>query len=112
MFNYDFSLTEDNNSTIPENMTFETEERLSTFKICSDDIVKFIRTLILNKAHGHDDMSFRTKKTCFSDFKPQAILFRNCFENECLPKQREKVKVVPVHEKNHEELIKNYRTVS
>ena len=66
MFNYDFSLTEDNNSTIPENMTFETEERLSTFKICSDDIVKFIRTLILNKAHGHDDMSIRTKKTCVS----------------------------------------------
>ena len=37
LFNCYFSqhfMTKDNNSTIPANMTFETEERLSNFKIC------------------------------------------------------------------------------
>lgn len=92
MFNYDFSLTEDNNSTIPENMTFETEERLSTFKICSDDIVKFIRTLILNKAHGHDDIFIRAKKTYTSPISNHRqfflrIVFRRNFS---LNKGREK----------------------
>ena len=40
-------------SSVPEKISFETEKRLSTFEVCNDDIVKFIRSLDPNKAHGH-----------------------------------------------------------
>ena len=38
------STTIDNNSSIPANISFENYERLSTFEICSDDIVKILRS--------------------------------------------------------------------
>ena len=55
-----------NGSSIPANITFKTKERLPTFEICSDDIVKFIRSLDLNKAHERDEISIRMIKTCDS----------------------------------------------
>ena len=48
MFNDYFNkqgTTIDNNSTIPANTSFVTEERLSTFEICPGDIVKILRSL-------------------------------------------------------------------
>ena len=41
-----------------------------------------------------------------------SILFRNCFENQCCPKEWKKANIVPVHEKNYKQLIKNYRPLS
>ena len=46
-----------NNSSIPANITSQREEKLSTLEICSGDIVKTIRSLDTNKAHGHDEIS-------------------------------------------------------
>ena len=74
----------DNNSTIPANTCFVTEERLSTFEIYSGDFVKIIRLLDPNKAHGHDEISILMIKLCTSSIsKPLEILFRNCLESEC-----------------------------
>ena len=58
--------TIDNNSAIPANTSFVTEERLSTFEICPGDIVKIIRSLDPNKAHGHDEITIRMIKMCAS----------------------------------------------
>ena len=69
LFNDYFSkqcATIDNNSAIPANASFETEERLSTFEICSGGIVKIIRSLDPNKAHEHDEISIRMVKICAS----------------------------------------------
>ena len=55
------------------------------------------------------------RKSCNLDFaisKPLVILFRNCLESECFPKEWKKAKKVPVHKKNDKQLIKNYRPVS
>ena len=77
-----------NNSSIPANISFEIEKSLYTFEICSDDIVKVIRSLNLSKVHGHDGISIRMIKICASSIsKPPVIIFRNCFENECLLKE-------------------------
>ena len=90
----------DNNSSIPENKSFETEESFSTFEICSGDIVKIIRSLDLNKAHEHNKISIRMIKICASSIsKPLTILFRNCLESECFPKEWKKANIVPVHKK-------------
>ena len=62
-------------SAIPANTSFLTEEGLSTFGICPDDIVKIIRSLNPNKAHGHEEITIRMIKMCASSIaKPLAIL--------------------------------------
>ena len=116
LFNDYFSqqcTTVDNDSSIPPNITFATEQKLSTLEFCTDDIVKITKSLDPNKAHGHDEISIRMIKLCATSIaKPLSILFRNCFENQCFPKERKKDNIVPVHKKNDKQLIKNYRPVS
>ena len=78
----------------------ETVERLSTFEVCPGDIVKIVRSLGPNKAHGHDEMSIRMIKICATSIsEPLAILFRNCLESGCFPKEWKKANIVPVHKK-------------
>ena len=116
LFNDYFSkqrTTIDNNSAIPANTSFVTEERLPTFEICLGDIVKIIRSLDPNKTHRHDEITIRMIKMCASSIaKPLAILFMNCLESECFPKEWKKANIVPVHKKHDKQLIKNYWPVS
>ena len=106
-------MTVDNDSSIPPNITFATEQKLSTLEFCTDDIVKIIKSLDPNKAHGHDEISIRMIKLCATSIsKPLSILFRNCFENQCFPNEWKRANIVPVHKKNDKQLIKNYRPVS
>ena len=66
-----------------------------------------------NKGHEHNEISIRIIKLCSSSVsKPLAILFRNCLESECFPKEWKKANIVPVHKKHDKQLIKNYRPVS
>ena len=98
--------TVNNDSSIPPNITFVTEQKLSTFEFCTNDIVKIIKSLDPNKAHGHDEISVRMIKLCASSIaKPLSILFRNCFENQCLPKEWKKSNIGTVHKKNDKQLI-------
>ena len=91
----------DNDSAIPANTSFVTEERLSTFEIYPGDIVKIIWSLDPNKAHGHDEKTICMIKICAASIaKPRAILFRNCLESECFPKEWKKANIVPVHKKH------------
>ena len=94
LFNDYFSqqcTTVDNNSAFPPNITFATEQRLSTFEFCTDDIAKVIKLLDRSKGYGHEQISIRMIKLCASSIpKPLSILFRNCFENQCFPKNGRK----------------------
>ena len=93
----------DNNSAIPANTSFVTEERLSSFETCSGDIVKIIRSLDTNKAHGHDKISVHMIEICASSIsKPLVIVFL---------KNGRKL-TVPVHKKHDKQLTKNYRPLS
>ena len=52
-------------------------------------------------AHGHDEITIRMIKMCVSSIaKPLAILFRNCLESECFPKEWKKDNIVPAHKKH------------
>ena len=103
LFNDYFSqqcTTVGNNSSIPLNITFATEQKVSTLEFCTDDILKIIKSLDPNKAHGHDEISIRMIKLCaISIVKPLSILFRNCFENLCFPKEWKKANIVSAHKK-------------
>ena len=102
-----------NGSTVFVNINFETRERLSSLEFCVDDIVKIIRSLDQNKAHGHDEISIRMIKLCASSIsKPLHLIFRNCLETESFPKEWKKANIIPVHKKGDKQLITNYRPVS
>ena len=67
-------MTVDNDSSIPPNITFATEQKLSILEFCTDDIVKIIKSLDPNKAHGHDGISIRMIKLCTTSIsKPLSI---------------------------------------
>ena len=103
LFNDYFSqqcTTVDNDSSIPPNITFATDQKLSTFEFCTDDFVKIINSLDPSRAHGHDEISIQMIKLCTSSIaKPLSILFRNSFENQCYPKEWKKANIAPVHKK-------------
>ena len=66
-----------------------------------------------NNAYGHDELTIRMIKMGASSIaKPLAILFRNCLEIECFPKEYKKANIAPVHKKHDKQLIKNFRPVS
>ena len=61
-----------------------TEEKLSTFEIRVDDIVKIAGSSDPSKAQGHNEISIHTIKICASSISKQlATFFGNSFENKC-----------------------------
>ena len=105
--------TIENDSTLPNNLVFETTERISSFDISKDEITKIIRSLDPNKAHGYDGISIRMLKLCASSIsKPLFLLFKHSLENDCFPNEWKKANIVPIHKKGDKQLIQNNRPVS
>ena len=105
--------TIENDSTLPNDLVFETTERISSFDIFKDEITKIIKSLDPNKAHGHDGISIRMLKLCASSIsKPLLLLFKHSLENECFPNEWKKASIVPIHKIGDKQLIQNYRPVS
>ena len=58
----------------------------------SDDILKIIKTLVPNKAHGEDMISIRMIKICDASIcKALELIFRSCFENGKFPTELKKL---------------------
>ena len=105
--------TIENDSTLPNDLVFETTERISSFDISKDEISKIIRSLDPNKAHGHDEVSIRMLELYASTIsKPLFLVFKHSLENECFPNEWKKANIVPIHKKGDTQLIQNYRPVS
>ena len=51
-----------NNNKLPENQTYIAETKLSFYDIEYEDIYKIIKTLDINKAYGHQEISMRMLK--------------------------------------------------
>ena len=76
-------------------------------------IIRIIRSLNINKAHGHDDISIRMLKICdLAIIKPLSIIFRNCINNSTFPDLWKKSNICPIHKKGDKQIINNYRPVS
>ena len=85
-----------NGSSLPNNQTIEIVNRLSDINIDTDTIIKLIRSLDPNKAHGCDGISIRMLKLCATSIsKPLHILFNNSVRNECFPNEWKKSKCYP-----------------
>ena len=89
-----------NNSILPENQIFLTHARLRTLDFNEEEILKVIRNLNINKAHGHDEISIRMIKICDKSLiKPLFMIFVNSIKSSCYPDIWKKSNIIPAHKK-------------
>ena len=64
------------------------------------DIMKTIKSLNVNEAQGHNDISIRMRKLCSQSIvKPLSVIFKNCIDNGIFPDIWKKSNIIPVHKK-------------
>ena len=89
-----------NNSMLPTNQIFLTQARQGSLDFNEGEILKIIRNLNINKAHGHDEISIRMIKICDKSLlKPLIILFEIYIKSSCYPDVWKKSNVIPAHKK-------------
>ena len=53
-----------NDNKLPENQIYVIETKQSSFNIEDEDIYRIVKTIDINKAHGHDEVSLKMLKLC------------------------------------------------
>ena len=85
-----------NNSVIPNFIECESMNRLTSTSFNDESILKIIRALDVNKAHGHDDISIRMIKLCDKSIIPAiSLIYKNCINSGISPNILKKSNVVP-----------------
>ena len=75
--------------------------------------MKIIKSLNVNKAHGHDDIYIRMIKLCGQSIvKSLSIIFKNCTDHGIFRDIWKKSNIIPVHKKGDKQIIDNYGPVS
>ena len=86
---------------------------LSTFDISDEKILRIIRSLNPNKAHGWDQISIRMIKLCdISLVTPLKLIFEACRMQGTFPESWKRANVVLIYKKGEKNLKTNYRPIS
>ena len=89
------------------------QSRLKSLDFNEDRIIKLIRALNINKAHGDDDISIRTIKICDESLlKRLFISFKNSLKLPYYPDIWKKSNIITTHKMNDKQLVNNYRPIS
>ena len=91
-----------NDGSLQSTLEFCSQSRISFLNITEDDIFKIVRTLDINKAHGHDEISVAIiLKYVVMHLSNLQILYRHWN----FPKFMEKINIVSVHKKGSKQLV-------
>ena len=91
---------------MPSLFNLKLTSNLSVINFTDDDILKIIRSLKINKAHGHDDISIRMIKIYDKAIlEPLSIIYKNCIDTGIFPDSWKKSNIVPVHKKGNKQLL-------
>ena len=102
-----------NDSSLPSSFVFYSKSRFSSLNIIEDNILKIVRALKINKAHGHHEMSVRIIKICDEAIaKPLSLAYYNCIEKDIFPDIWKTSNIVPVYKTGDKQIIDNYRLIS
>ena len=88
------------NNVLLTNQLFMAQARLRSLGLNEGEILKIIRAVNINKAHGHDGISIRMIKICAESLlKPLLILFKNSLKLSYYPDIWKKSNIIPAHKK-------------
>ena len=77
------------------------------------DILIILKSVDVNNAHGHNDISIRMLKLSHkSILEPLKLLFENCLWTGIFPDRWKKANIFQFTKKDDKQLLKNYRPVS
>ena len=81
--------------------------------IIEDNILKIMRALNINEAHGHDEISVRMIKICNKALvKHLSLIYKNCIDTGVFHDIWKKSNIVPVYKRGDKQIIDNYRPIS
>ena len=87
--------------------------KLSVINFTEDKILKIIRSLNINEAYDHDDISIRMVKVCGKAIlEPLSVIYKNCTNKGIFLDSWKKSNIVPVHKKGGKRLLENDILVS
>ena len=93
--------------------TYMTEECIQSITFSESVVIKIINDLDVNKAHGDDNISVRTIQLCTNSVAHRfTLIFRNSMAAGTFATQWKRANIVPIHKKNDNETVSNYRSVS
>ena len=88
------------NNVLLTNQLFMAQARLRSLGLNEGEILKIIRAVNINKAHGHDGISIRMIKICDESLlKPLLILFKNSLKLSYYPDIWKKSNIIPAYKK-------------
>ena len=87
-----------NSIIVPNSPHYVSTARHCSFCFNEGVILKMIKVLSINKAHGHDDISVWIIKQC-SKFlvKPLFMIFKNCIDTGTFRDTWKRSSIIPVH---------------
>ena len=89
-----------------------TNKSLNTVSIKKDDLTSIIKSLMLTKAHGFDNISIRMIQLCGDSITvPLNQIFKSLLSQGAFPDTWEKANISTVHKKGAKYLVKNYRRI-
>ena len=98
-----------NNSSLPADVNYITDKRLSAVIFSAKDIGKIIQNVESNKTHVHNNISICMLKMCGGSI---CVLLEMIFKHALLagvfPSGWKKGNIVPIHKKGYKQNIKNY----
>ena len=96
-----------NDSALPRSYCTRCNNLFETIEIDADKVLKIIRSLDCNKAHGWDDMSVSMVKICDSSIiRPLCLIYETCLHAGIFPDNWKKAKVLPIHKNESRQLKK------
>ena len=97
-----------NNRKLRDKITYNSAARFTSIKFDNNDILKIIRSLNINKAHGHGDISVWMIKMCDESLvQPFSLTFRGCIDSGVYPDTWKKSNIVLVHKKGDKQIVNN-----
>ena len=97
---------------MPSLLNLNLTSNVSVINFTDDNILKIIRSLNINKAHGYD-ISIRMITICDKAIlEPLSIIYKNCIDTRVFPDSWKKSNIVLVQKKGDTQLLENYRPVS
>ena len=98
-----------NNSVLPSEFTYMTEERIQSITFGESVVIKIIRALDVDKTHGHDDISVRMRKLSTNSVPHLlTLIFQNSMAAGTFATQWNRSNIVPINKKNDKQIVSDY----